>query len=316
MPRQALICRWRDRLGAESGDTILVMNVWVTPRDGRLSEGGECDPPCSPNAPETLGCPADGPCGRASATPGVVLRATHCPEALASRQASPTVERPGQPVVAARAGFRAHTDLSTESYASHPSLAASELSIVSPSLKEPPLSRASWRFFVRHGPRQSPVGLFSRCCSWFGFVEESIGNVVVAVFLFARLFAPFFSLRGGTPIHPFVNPPAETGSRSDCVEPDTEYSTATVSQTPAVSIRTTLGTRRPSPRGHSDWPGRLRGPLPEGRADATVVLSYLFLVAFQAVACLFVLYLSCPVKRSRALRGRNPMRNSRARAGE
>jgi len=75
-----------------------------------------------------------------------------------------------------------------------------------------------------------------------GFVEEPIWNVAVAVFSCEVVHAVLFSC-GGTPIHPFVNPPAEAGSRSGLWEPDTEYSTATVSQTPAVSIRITLDIR-------------------------------------------------------------------------
>ena len=61
----------------ESGDTIPVMDAWAACGDGRVSGDGECRRPCPPNAPETQGVPAAGPCGRAGATFGVALRATH-----------------------------------------------------------------------------------------------------------------------------------------------------------------------------------------------------------------------------------------------
>ena len=51
---------------------------------------------------------------------------------------------------------------------------------------------------------------------------------------------------GGTPIHPFVNPSALSGSRSGRLGPDTEYSVATVSRTKAVSIKITLDNRAES----------------------------------------------------------------------
>lgn len=122
--------------------------------------------------------------------------------------------------------------------------------------------------FCAHGPRQSLVGLFPRGlglrCGLGTWLSRSLCCEVVRAVLFSC---------GGTPIHPFVNLSADTGSQPGPGEPDTEYSAATVPQTPAVSIRITLGKPPPSPRGHSDWHQRLRGPLPKGRADATVVLS-------------------------------------------
>ena len=115
--------------------------------------------------------------------------------------------------------------------------------MVSPSLKEPLESRASWRFFgspdglFAHAPRLGPEGPFLGGSGW---VEESVlgfdchGHVLRGC---SRRSFPC----GGTPIHPFVNPPACCGSRPGRLGPDTEYSIATVSRTQAVSIRITLG---------------------------------------------------------------------------
>ena len=58
-------------------------------------------------------------------------------------------------------------------------------------------------------------------------------NSIVTVIFFEVVRAVLFSC-GGTPIHPFVNPPAYCGSRSGRLGPDTEYSIATVSRTRAV----------------------------------------------------------------------------------
>ena len=117
-----------------------------------------------------------------------------------------------------------------------------------PSLKELFVSRASWRFFA-HGPRQSPVGLFSNGC----LVEESVwelgcrGHVLRGCsrrsFLVRR--HPYPSLRESACLY---------GSRSGPLGPDTEYSAATVSRTPGRLNQKYARQRRPSPLGHSDWP--------------------------------------------------------------
>ena len=103
------------------------------------------------------------------------------------------------------------------------------------------------------------VGLRNRF--WDSIVTVMFFEVVRAVLFWC----------GGTPIHPFVNPPACCGSRSGRLGPDTEYSIATVSRTQAVSIRIALGNRAEST-------GTLRlalrharaSPSPGRRADATV----------------------------------------------
>ena len=117
------------------------------------------------------------------------------------------------------------------------------------SLKEPLESRASWQVFLDHLADWLRTLHVEARRSLFLAVRIRLGNrfwdLIVTVMFFGVLRAVLFTC-GGTPIHPFVNPPACSGSRSGRLGPDTEYSSATVSRTQAVSIKKTLGNRAES----------------------------------------------------------------------
>ena len=106
-------------------------------------------------------------------------------------------------------------------------------------------------------------------------------DLIVTVMFFEVVRAVLFWC-GGTPIHPFVNPPAYRGSRSGRLGPDTEYSIATVSRTQAVSIRITLGNRAES-TGTLRLALRPRGPLlrQEGGPMQPTITSLPFLLLFE-----------------------------------
>jgi hypothetical protein len=90
--------------------------------------------------------------------------------------------------------------------------------------------------FLRTFGAKAKSGLFCRLDSVEELVVEVGGHGHILRGCCAVLF-----FCGGTPIHPFVNPPALCGSQSGRLGPDTEYSAATVSRTKAVSIKMTLG---------------------------------------------------------------------------
>ena len=108
-------------------------------------------------------------------------------------------------------------------------------------------------------------------------------DLTVTVMFFEVVRAVLFSC-GGTPIHPFVNPPACRGSRSGRLGPDTEYSVPTVSRTQAVSIRFTLGNRAES-IGVFRLALRPRGPLlpQEGGPMQPTIRSLQFLLLLENV---------------------------------
>jgi hypothetical protein len=133
---------------------------------------------------------------------------------------------------------------------------------VGTSLKELLESRVSWRVFritswvvyTHSAPR--PGGPLRDGSDW---LRNRLWDSAVTV-LFVEVVRAVLFACGGTPIHPFVNPPALSGSWSGQLGPDTEYSIATVSRTKAVSIKVTLDNRA-----ESMFPVRLalrpRGPL-------------------------------------------------------
>ena len=118
------------------------------------------------------------------------------------------------------------------------SLYSEGLSEGSPSLKESFVSRGFWRNF---GCRLSATALLGRfsivssfCCKIADF-----GLTSLTVFLF-EVVEPFFSSR----LHPYTSLRESLrrhGGRSGPLEPDTDYSAATVSHCMAVSFRATLG---------------------------------------------------------------------------
>ena len=107
-----------------------------------------------------------------------------------------------------------------------------------------------------YAPRQSPEGPFLGGSDW---VEESVLGFDCHGLVLRGCSRRSFHC-GGTPIHPFVNPPACCGSRPGRLGPDTEYSIATVSRTQAVLIGLTLDNRVES-TGLVRLALRPRGPL-------------------------------------------------------
>jgi hypothetical protein len=98
----------------------------------------------------------------------------------------------------------------------------------SPSLKESFVSRAFWWNFLQTLGVKVPRGLFCQLFFFFIVLQEAVFSVRLSRSFVSRLSSRFFPC-GCTPTHPFVNPSAYQGGRSDSQEPDTECSTATVS---------------------------------------------------------------------------------------
>ena len=98
----------------------------------------------------------------------------------------------------------------------------------------------SWVVYARSAPK--PGGPFLDSSDW---LRNRLWDSAVTVMFFEVVRAVLFTC-GGTPIHPFVNPPALSGSRPGRLGPDTEYSVTTVSRTKAVSIKITLDNRAES----------------------------------------------------------------------
>jgi len=71
-------------------------------------------------------------------------------------------------------------------------------------MKEFFVSRVSWRFSARTVHTQARKGFLRMVLVWW---RNRFWNLVVAVICCEVIRAVLFSC-GGTPIHPFVNPPA------------------------------------------------------------------------------------------------------------
>ena len=101
------------------------------------------------------------------------------------------------------------------------------------------------------------------------WLRNRFWNLAVAVICCEVVRAVLVSC-GGTPIHPFVNPPAESGSRLGRLGPDTEYSAATVPRTLGRLNQENARQGKPSPSERSDWPcvhGDLSFTRKEGRCN-------------------------------------------------
>ena len=105
--------------------------------------------------------------------------------------------------------------------------------------------------FVTYVLRQSQVRPVVSRLDWGS--RNRLWKSVVAV-MFCEVVRAVLVSCGGTPIHPFVNPPAESGSRSGRLGPDTEYSVTTVPRTPGRLNQTYARQGKPNPWHLSDWP--------------------------------------------------------------
>jgi hypothetical protein len=133
---------------------------------------------------------------------------------------------------------------------------------------------------------------------------------------FSRLVAPFFSHCGGTPIHPFVDPPAVPA----VVQGVRDALTPSSLLRPSRGRRPSQSKKRSATEAESIDNFRLALGVHEGlffqgrRADATALLPLVssFVSRKGSRQTPSSIQFLCLAKRSRALLGSNPMRNNQA----